>query len=187
MINYECFKNGHKKLVKIEPVQTLWDAVKKMGIASTNFALVCDKNTIQGFYTQKRHLNLINSNRGISPDLSIKDVALKTIYFAKPNQDLSTTIQFMKNKGIKSLPIMDEEVFLGILDLDEAIDILLDERAHMISMLEQFITGTPFNNSYEKKFGLSWSGYLEQMSKQLINMRDFQKFFQDKNTFEDTR
>lgn len=177
MFNYECFKNGFKKIVKLDPMQSLWYSVKKMKMASTNFALVCEKNTIQGFFTGRRYVSLVNSSSYVSPNLTIKDITLDSIYYARPDQDLSTTIKFMKLNGIKSLPIINEKEFLGILDLDEAIEILVEEREHMIMMLEQYITGSPVNSSKKDICNNSRRNEIEELHKQVIGKNDFQKLF----------
>lgn len=181
MFNYEYFKNGYKKIVKVEPMQSLWESMKKMKMASTNFAVICDKNSVMGFFTNRRYINLLNSNCSLSPGMSVRDLSLNSIYYARPDQDLNSTIKFMKNNGIKSIPIIDEDEFLGILDWNDAVDILIDEREHMIDMLEQYITGSPFHNLTKKNLGIDKVTTLTQLSTQILSLNEFQRLFEKQN------
>lgn len=162
-----------KKPIRVDIKQSLWETLKKMRLTKTSFALIYKNDQLKGFYSEKRHCKLLSENKGLSPRNSMENISTEDVYYIKPEQEVELAIRFMQIKELKCMPVFDNGKLLGILDLNHAIEDLIEDRNHLVKLLEQFISGSVFSNYSSIPVERDQNSVLEIFRTQKMKIKEF--------------
>jgi CBS domain-containing protein len=121
-------------VVLIDPECTLQQAGEKMKDLDIGALPVCENNRAVGMITD-RDIVIRSVAAGHDPHVdTVRDVMTPEIVFCFEDQDLATGIQFMKQKQVRRLAVLNgEKQLVGILSLgDLALNPNCDEVAGMV-------------------------------------------------------
>ena len=102
------------KLVTIPPDKKVVDAVKLMWENKVGSVLIVSGEKLLGIFTERDLLRLVAT--GVDLNKVIEEVMTRDPYTLRPDQPLSKAALLMSEKGVRHVPITDEEGnILGII------------------------------------------------------------------------
>ena len=131
------------EFVNLRPEMTVSDAIKH--IKRTGL----DKETINTCYvTQNKKLLGYVSMRSLilnDEDKKLSEIMEPNVIFAQTHEDQETVAHMFKKYGLLAIPVVDNECRLvGIVTVDDAIDVMTDETTEDISKMAAVIPCQPY-------------------------------------------
>ena len=83
------------------------DAVKLMWEHGVGSVLVVSDDKLLGIFTERDLVRLVAT--GVSIDINVSEVMTKNPYTLRPDQPLSKAALLMSEKGVRHVPITDDE------------------------------------------------------------------------------
>lgn len=104
-----------KKLVKVDPDDSVMDVAKKMYEKDIGSMLVCQNKKLIGLITSEDLVKRVIVPGKDSKKLKAKDVMSKNLITTNSDEDLAEAIRLMIDKSVQRLPVVDGNKLVGIL------------------------------------------------------------------------
>ena len=133
---------AREKLVMITDDAPLIEAAKLLG-NGTDLVVVCAPGgVLAGVITKTDVVSQISQCQGTSCAMAASLVMTRDVVLCRPSDGLHDVWSQMKERGLKNVPIMDEDVRpIGVLNARVALQILLDESEDEESLLRDYVMG----------------------------------------------
>lgn len=109
--------------IKITPNQTVQEAARVMKERGVGSLLVSANGKLEGILTEKDIVVKLTVQGNHPADVHIRDIMTKDVISIEPGRDLYDAIVLMKNSDVRRLPVMDEDVLMGIITLKDILKI----------------------------------------------------------------
>ncbi|MEW6674699.1 MAG: CBS domain-containing protein [Nitrospirota bacterium] len=96
-----------RKVIALGPADSVSEAMMIMSYSKIGLVVVAEDGIPRGIFTERDLIRII-SQKGIKEDLMLKDVMSTPVYSARKGTKLFEAAQFVEDKRIKKLPIVDE-------------------------------------------------------------------------------
>jgi len=110
-----------KELICIEKGATMHDAVRKMLKHRIHGLVVTEDEEPMGIVTTYDAL-LIMERGEFGGDISVENVMSKNIIGIEPDEDIVTAVKTMLENGIRRLPVIENEKFVGMITSSDIIN-----------------------------------------------------------------
>lgn len=137
---------AQKRLVTIQSTATVVDVARLLSRDKTSLVVVCDEHScMQGVVTKSDVVRQISQCAGSSCTWLVEQIMTHSVFSCQPEQSLRSVWDEMRAKGLKQIPIIDEQgVPLGLLYADEAISLLLNEVENEHDFLFDYVMGVGY-------------------------------------------
>jgi CBS domain-containing protein len=130
-------------VVSVLPTDTLAQAILKLTQHKIGAVLVLDdKKGIKGILSERDIIKHLAGRIEFSTTIAVKDVMTKGVTYVKPHQSLDECLQLMTSGRFRHLPVVDDDVVVGIISIGDVVKEVLADRAFQIGQLEYYITNT---------------------------------------------
>lgn len=127
----------------------LYLAYQKMSSFHLPYLVVVSNQSIVGLLLKDDYIDLLSNEIDISLVSPVHRLMNKHFYFANPDYELEETIRLMQKYKLQILPIVDDEIFLGVFTYTALLDCLAMQHSETIRSLFAYITG--FDNFEPQK------------------------------------
>lgn len=115
-----------REVVTIEHTATASEVIKKINESGVRYLIVTEHNKIVGVITDGDVISKIYTE-GVSQDADIQDIMTKDVITIEPPARIIQAINLMSAHKIRRLPVVKDDVLVGVLsltDLDEYLGLL---------------------------------------------------------------
>lgn len=136
---------ARERLVTISDDAPLIEAARLLR-AGTDLVVVCgSKGIVAGVITKTDIVNQISECQGCGCVMAASLVMTRDVLLCRSGDGLHDVWARMKERGVKNVPITDEEARpIGILNARDALQILLQEAEDEDSMLRDYVMGVGY-------------------------------------------
>lgn len=133
---------AREKLVMVADDAPLIEAARLLG-AGTDLVVVCTSGgVLAGVITKTDVVSQISRCQGTSCATAASLVMTRDVVLCRPGDGLHDVWSRMKKRGLKNIPITDEEARpIGVLNARVALQILLDESEDKEALLRDYVMG----------------------------------------------
>ncbi|WPR71797.1 CBS domain-containing protein [Flavobacterium sp. NG2] len=121
---------------------SVYDALKVMGEKNVGALLVMDNNEIVGILSERDYARKIVLKDKTSKETLVKDIMGTGIITVKPTDDIDYCMGLMSGKRIRHLPVVDDNVVLGVVSIGDIVKAVIEMQKETIHHLDAYINGT---------------------------------------------
>ena len=127
--------------ISISPEKTTYQALELMAKHDVGAILVMDGDKIVGLFTERDYSRKVILMGRASRETPVSETMVEKLLVVPPTTSVGDCMKLMTEKRLRYLPVMDEEVFIGIVSIGDVLKATLDTQAQNIDHLERYITG----------------------------------------------
>lgn len=130
----------NREVVIAQKNDTLLEAAKLMREYHTGDVVIVEKrnglNYPVGIVTDRDIVIEVIAKEIDGNSLTLGDVMYRELTLAKEHDDIHETIQIMRQKGIRRLPVIDDNgALIGIITLDDLIDLIAEQLKNLAELI----------------------------------------------------
>jgi CBS domain-containing protein len=111
----------NRNVVTVEPKISLHDAARKMVENNTKFLIVTEKERLIGIVTEWDFVRKIAAGTKSILDAKLESIITKKVIVIAPTTEVSEAAEIMTSNNIKRLPIVENNVLIGVVTAMEII------------------------------------------------------------------
>ena len=108
-----------QKVITVEMTASLKETVDLMNRHGIGCVVVCENQRPVGVLTERDLLQRVLANTPGLPQIGVQQVMSAPVWTGKPDMDLEQAVGLMVERGIKKLPITDDEKLVGLATLTD--------------------------------------------------------------------
>ncbi|MCF7953874.1 MAG: CBS domain-containing protein [Spirochaetales bacterium] len=129
------------EVVSVCAEDTLAQAVLKLTQHKIGAVLVLnEEQAIQGILSERDIIRHLAGRVKIDTTIPVSEVMTREVTYVKPRQKLDACLQLMTSGRFRHLPVVDNDVTVGIISIGDVVKDLLTEKSLKIGELEYFIS-----------------------------------------------
>lgn len=115
------------------------EALKIMTDKNISALLIMNETHLQGIFTERDYARKIILQGKSSKDTAIQDVMTTSLATVKPTDSIDTCMQLMTIKHIRHLPVLADELVVGMVSIGDVVKFIIADQKQTISHLESYI------------------------------------------------
>ena len=126
----------------IAPEATVFDALKLMADRNIGAVLVVDREErLVGILSERDYARKVILQGKLTETTPVREIMTDKVLFVRPEQTIEDCMALITTRRIRHLPVMRDDLLLGMISIGDVVKALLTERDALIGQLEQYITG----------------------------------------------
>ena len=131
-----------KKIVSIDAASSVEDAIRTMHTRKISAVLVTEEGKMVGIFTERDVVRCYISLDGKNfRDIKLRDVMIKNLIIAVPDDELDDISTIMVEKNIRHLPVFENNKVVGMLSIRDIIQTQVKKLTSEIHYLKDYISG----------------------------------------------
>jgi CBS domain-containing protein len=121
--------------------ETVYAALEKMAEKETGALMVMDSGKLVGILSERDYARKVILKGASSLKTPVKDIMTTKVPYVTLTNTLEECMALMTDKRCRHLPVMDQNMLLGVLSIGDLVKATIDEKEFLISQLEKYISG----------------------------------------------
>ena len=123
----------------IGPDLPVRNGLKLMAEKKIGAVMVIEDGQIAGIFSERDFARKSITIEGFSMNTPVRDLMSTPVYYILPNQTVEECMTLMTEKRIRHLPVLDENVLIGIISIGDVVRHLMKDKSATIQDLEFYI------------------------------------------------
>ena len=128
----------------VPPDATVLTALRLMDEKNAGAVMVVEEGRLVGIFSERDFARMASRRGALPLDMLMKDSMVRLVYFVTPDQTIDACMEYMTNRRIRHLPVMEDNVLIGVVSIGDVVKELITDRESTIENLENFIWGTGY-------------------------------------------
>ncbi|UFH36634.1 CBS domain-containing protein [Flavobacterium acetivorans] len=121
---------------------TVYEAIKTMGEKNIGAILVIEDGILKGIMSERDYARKIVLKGKASKDTLVKEIMEEKVITVKPTDNLDYCMELMTIRRVRHLPVMDENLVLGIISIGDVVMAIIEVQKNTIAHLDSYISGS---------------------------------------------
>jgi CBS domain-containing protein len=123
----------------IDPLTHVGAALKIMAQKKIGALVVISEGRIAGIFSERDFARKSITINDFSMETPVSDLMSSPVYYVLPGQSVEECMTLMTDKRFRHLPVLDEDVLIGIISIGDVVNNLMKEKNAAINDLESYI------------------------------------------------
>jgi CBS domain-containing protein len=128
----------------IGPDATAYDALTIMEEKNVGALLVVENGRLMGVFSERDYARKVILKGRSSKSTTVREIMSGQPISVDPHMSLRDCMVLMTENRVRHLPVMDNEVILGVISIGDAVNAIISEQDSTIEELEEYIAGTGY-------------------------------------------
>lgn len=128
-------------IFSVPPDATVFQALQLMAEKDIGALLVMENETLVGIFSERDYARKVVLQGKTSAATPIRDIMTAKVVFARPSSSIDECMALMSERRIRHLPVMDNNVVVGVLSITDLVRAQIAEQQFVIEQLEHYIHG----------------------------------------------
>ena len=128
-------------IFSVPPDATVFQALQLMAEKDIGALLVMENETLLGIFSERDYARKVVLQGKTSAATPIRDIMTAKVVFARPDSSIDECMALMSERRIRHLPVMDNNVVVGVLSITDLVRAQIAEQQFVIEQLEHYIHG----------------------------------------------
>lgn len=137
----DMIRKKGSEIFSISPESTVFEALESMAEHNTGALVVMDGDEMVGIVSERdcvRKVDLVGRN---SRATKLQEIMTAEVITVKCDQPLEECMSLMLEKGIRHLPVYDDQKLMGFVSVRDVLREMIEVQQIMLHELERYITG----------------------------------------------
>ena len=137
----QLLKEKDHTIQSIGPDATVYEAVVHMAKLNKGALLVLEGDHLCGIVSERDYTRKIILQDRSSRETQVREIMSKRVVYVVPDTSAENCLAVMSSNRVRHLPVVEDEVPIGMLSIIDVVEHLLSEKEFIIRQLEQYISG----------------------------------------------
>lgn len=129
------------EVFSISPEASVLEALKVMADHNSGALLVLREGEVAGILSERDCIRKVDLMGRTARETKVADIMTSKVIYVEAGQPLEECMALMLDKGVRHLPVYDNQKLLGLVSIRDVLNEVVDVQKFMISQLEHYITG----------------------------------------------
>lgn len=128
----------------IGPEATVFDALEIMAEKNIGALLVVESGRLVGVFSERDYARKVILKGKSSRETTVRELMSTPAITVNLRQTLRDCMVLMSRSNIRHLPVMDNDVLMGIVSIGDVVNAIISTQDSAIEELEEYIAGTTY-------------------------------------------
>jgi len=125
----------------IRPDNTVYEAIQVMATKKVGALLVMKGVALKGIISERDYAREVILKGHSSTDTRVEDIMSSNVISVSSSESVEASLAVMTDNHIRHLPIVDENMVIGVLSLGDLVKTIINDQQSTIQQLESYIRG----------------------------------------------
>lgn len=125
----------------IRPDNTVYEAIQVMATKKVGALLVMKGVALKGIISERDYAREVILKGHSSTDTRVDDIMSSNVISVSSSESVEASLAVMTDNHIRHLPIVDENIVIGVLSLGDLVKTIINDQQSTIQQLESYIRG----------------------------------------------
>ena len=125
----------------IRPDNTVYEAIQMMATKKVGALLVMKGVALKGIISERDYAREVILKGHSSTDTRVDDIMSSNVISVSSSESVEASLAVMTDNHIRHLPIVDENIVVGVLSLGDLVKTIINDQQSTIQQLESYIRG----------------------------------------------
>ena len=125
----------------IRPDNTVYEAIQVMATKKVGALLVMKGVALKGIISERDYAREVILKGHSSTDTRVDDIMSSNVISVSSSESVEASLAVMTDNHIRHLPIVDENMVIGVLSLGDLVKTIINNQQSTIQQLESYIRG----------------------------------------------
>jgi len=139
-VNQILSKKG-SEVYTVLPSITVYEALITMSEKNIGAILVVENDILKGILSERDYARKIALKDKSSKETFVHEIMANQVITVKPSDNLDYCMELMYTKKIRHLPVIENEVIVGLISIGDVVKSIIDLQKETIQHLDSYISG----------------------------------------------
>ena len=130
-----------KEIWHIRPDNTVYEAIQAMATKKVGALLVMKGVALKGIISERDYAREVILKGRSSTDTRVDEIMSSNVISVSSSESVEASLAVMTDNHIRHLPIVDENIVVGVLSLGDLVKTIINNQQSTIQQLESYIRG----------------------------------------------
>jgi CBS domain-containing protein len=130
------------KLWTVSPNATVYEALQILAEKDVGALPVVDGGRLCGIFSERDYARKIVLMGRTSRETPVAELMVRAVVCVAPSDSIQDCMALMTERHIRHLPVLRDDVLIGIVTIGDVVKHVIDEQEHTIEHLERYIRGS---------------------------------------------
>ena len=130
-----------KEIWHIRPDNTVYEAIQAMATKKVGALLVMKGVALKGIISERDYAREVILKGHSSTDTRVDEIMSSNVISVSSSESVEASLAVMTDNHIRHLPIVDENMVIGVLSLGDLVKTIINDQQSTIQQLEGYIRG----------------------------------------------
>ena len=130
-----------KEIWHIRPDNTVYEAIQAMATKKVGALLVMKGVALKGIISERDYAREVILKGRSSTDTRVDEIMSSNVISVSSSESVEASLAVMTDNHIRHLPIVDENIVVGVLSLGDLVKTIINDQQSTIQQLENYIRG----------------------------------------------
>ena len=130
-----------KEIWHIRPDNTVYEAIQAMATKKVGALLVMKGVALKGIISERDYAREVILKGRSSTDTRVDEIMSSNVISVSSSESVEASLAVMTDNHIRHLPIVDENIVIGVLSLGDLVKTIINDQQSTIQQLENYIRG----------------------------------------------
>jgi len=122
------------------PTNTVYEALTAMSEKNIGAILVIEDRILKGILSERDYARKIVLKEKTSKNTLVNEIMVSEVICIKPYDNLDYCMELMNSKKIRHLPVMENNVVVGIISISDVVKAIIEIQKDTINHLNTYIS-----------------------------------------------
>lgn len=122
----------------VTPDTLVFDAIKLMAQKEVGFLLVLESGDLVGVVSERDYTRKVILKGKSSKETTVRDIMTPEVICTDSDQDVKKCMALMTLKGIRHLPVLEDDRLVGVVSLRDLVKTIIAEQESKIRSFENY-------------------------------------------------
>jgi CBS domain-containing protein len=137
----EMLASKGSSIFSINPEAKVSEALRFMSEKNVGALIVLDHGNVVGIFTERDFARKAVTCPSTCTSMEVRDMMTSQVFYVMPSDTIDQCMGLITNKRVRHLPVLDNNVPLGMISIGDVVNAIIKEQAKTIDQLERYIRG----------------------------------------------